>query len=302
MQKVTLFDGGMGQELVKRNSHKKDPLWSSKVLIDNPNSVMELHKEFLDAGASVISLNSYSCTPQRLKRLDLENKFEELQLQSIKAAKEALNSNLKYKDVKIAGCLPPLEGSYKSKIGISKKEALETYKEIVNIQKNDVDFFICETMSSISEALIAYEASSVIGKPILMSFCVSEKDGKRLISEEKLFDACINFQNKKLLGFSINCCQFEVVEHSIEIFKKFSLPYGVFPNGFKTVENLKPGMSVNVLEKRIDVNPSMFVDYGIRWFNSGCSFVGGCCEIGPDLIKSLDNEMKRLKFTRKSII
>ena len=89
MQKVTLFDGGMGQELVKRNSHKKDPLWSSKVLIDNPNSVMELHKEFLDAGASVISLNSYSSTPQTLKRLDIENNFEELQLLSIKPAKEA---------------------------------------------------------------------------------------------------------------------------------------------------------------------------------------------------------------------
>ncbi len=302
MQEVILFDGGMGQELVKRNSSQNDPLWSSKSLIDNLQSVVNLHKEFLEAGASIITLNSYSCTPQRLRRLGQESIFEKLQNNSIRAAKMALKSNSKFKDIKIAGCLPPLEGSYKSKLGITKTEAFETYKEIVKIQKNDVDFFICETMSSIDEAMIAHEAASFSEKPILMSFCVSEKEGDRLVSEEKLFDACSAFNNKKILAYSINCCQFEVVNKSLDIFKNFSLPFGVMPNGFETVKPLKPGMSVEGLEKRIDVKPSMFVEYGVNWFNSGCTFVGGCCEIGPNFIKSLDNEMTRLKLKRKNII
>ena len=297
-----LFDGGMGQELVKRNSSQKDPLWSSKALIDNIESVINLHKEFMDAGASIITLNSYSCTPQRLRKLGLEDMFEKLQKQSAKAAKIALESNSKFKGVKIAGCLPPLEGSYISKLGITKKEAFETYKEIIKLQKNYVDFFICETMSSIEEAIIAHEAATLSEKPILMSFCVSENDGEKLVSEEKLFDACISFENKNVLGFSINCCQFEVVESSLEVFKNFSLPFGVLPNGFKTVKPLKPGMAVDVLEKRIDVKPSMFVEYGINWFNSGSRFVGGCCEIGPNYIKSLNNEIIRLKLKTKSII
>ncbi len=294
-----LFDGGMGQELVKRNSSQKDPLWSSKALIDNFQSVINLHKEFLEAGSSVITLNSYSCTPQRLKRLGLEDMFEKLQKISVKAAKIAIKSNSKFKDVKIAGCLPPLEGSYKPNLVITRNEALESYREIIKMQQNDVDFFICETMSSIEEAIIAHEAASFSGKPILISFCVSENDGGRLISEEKLFDACSTFENKNVLGFSINCCQFEVVENSLEVFKNFLFPFGVLPNGFKTVKPLKPGMSVDVLERRIDVKPSMFVKYGIDWFNSGCRFVGGCCEIGPNFIKSLNNEIIRLKLNKE---
>ena len=46
----------------------------------------------------------------------------------------------------------------------------------------------------------------------------------------------------------------------------------------------------------------MFVEYGINWFNSGCSFIGGCCEIGPDFIKSLNDKMIELKIKKKNII
>ncbi len=302
MQDIMLFDGGMGQELVKRNKSQNDPLWSSKILMDDIQLVINLHKEFLDAGSSVLTLNSYACTPQRLSRFGKEHLFENLQKMSIRAAKKARESSSKHKDIKIAGCLPPLEGSYKSKLDISKNEALATYKEIVKIQKNEVDFFICETMSSIEEALLANEAASISGKPIFMSFCVSENEGSSLMSGEKLFDACHAFDKKNLSAFGINCCQFEVVEQSIEVFNKFSLPFGVLPNGFKTVKALKPGMSVDLLEKRIDVKPLMFVEYAMNWFKAGSRFVGGCCEIGPEFIKLLNDKIICSKLNKKNLI
>lgn len=302
MQDVMLFDGGMGQELVKRNKSQNDPLWSSKVLMEDLQLVINLHKEFLDSGSSVLTLNSYACTPQRLKRFGQESLFEKLQKKSIQAAKIAKESNSRYKDSKIAGCLPPLEGSYKSKLSISKNEAAATYKDIVEIQKNEVDFFICETMSSIEEALIAYETANISGKPIFISFCVTEQKGDVLLSGEKLFDACHALNKKNVTAFAINCCQFEVVEKSLEVFKQFSLPFGVLPNGFKTVKPLKPGMSVDLLEKRIDVKPSMFVEYAMKWIESGCGFVGGCCEIGPEFIKLLSDEIIRKKLNIKNLI
>ena len=215
MKEIILFDGGMGQELVKRNHTQNDQLWSSRVLLDNYELVVDLHKEFLDAGSQVITLNSYASTPQRLKKLNLENLFEKLQKMSVKAAIKARNSNQKFKDIKIAGCLPPLEGSYRSGIKIDKNEALDTFKDIVNIQKKHVDFFICETMSSIEEALIAYEAANSSGKPIYVSFCISENNGSKLISQENLFDACTIFNSKKISALGVNCCQFEAVETAI---------------------------------------------------------------------------------------
>ena len=65
---ITLLDGGMGQELLKRSSQEITPLWSTQVMIDEPEIVRDLHADFIRAGARVISLNSYTMTPERLAR------------------------------------------------------------------------------------------------------------------------------------------------------------------------------------------------------------------------------------------
>ena len=93
MKDIMLLDGGMGQELVKRNLSTKDPLWSARVLLDNFELVKNLHIEFLNSGSTVITTNSYSCTPQRLKRFNLENEFKNLQKLALRAAKEAITEN-----------------------------------------------------------------------------------------------------------------------------------------------------------------------------------------------------------------
>ena len=109
MKQIMLLDGGMGQELVKRNSSTNDPLWSARVLLDNFKLVKDLHIEFINSGSSVITTNSYSCTPQRLKRFNLENEFKHLQRLAITAAKEAIMETGQNNNVKIAGCFSPLK-------------------------------------------------------------------------------------------------------------------------------------------------------------------------------------------------
>ena len=69
--KVVLLDGGMGQELVKRGAVKESPMWGAQVLMDTPELVRQLHVEFIQAGAKVITLNSYSLTPERLSLIHI---------------------------------------------------------------------------------------------------------------------------------------------------------------------------------------------------------------------------------------
>ena len=90
--KITLLDGGMGQELIHRSTNKPDTLWSARVLSDNYDLVVETHKDFIRSGVDAISLNSYAVTPQRLKRSNLEDMFLPLQKKAIKAANEAIIS------------------------------------------------------------------------------------------------------------------------------------------------------------------------------------------------------------------
>ena len=68
-EKLILIDGGMGQELIYRSKIKPDNLWSARVMLDNYNLVVDLHKDFIKAGAEAITLNTYSVTPQKFIKI-----------------------------------------------------------------------------------------------------------------------------------------------------------------------------------------------------------------------------------------
>ena len=65
---TTLLDGGMGQELRKRTRAPATPLWSAQVMRDEPDLVAAVHRDYIAAGADVITANTYVATPQRLAR------------------------------------------------------------------------------------------------------------------------------------------------------------------------------------------------------------------------------------------
>ena len=86
----TILDGGMGQELVKRAQLKITPLWSADVLRDHPGLVVDVHRDFIKAGADVITLSSYAATPTRLAKYNRQDEFKVLQEAAINAAKKKL--------------------------------------------------------------------------------------------------------------------------------------------------------------------------------------------------------------------
>ncbi len=298
MKDIMLLDGGIGQELVKRNLSTEDPLWSARVLLDNFELVKNLHIEFLNSGSTIITTNSYSCTPQRLKRFNLENEFKNLQKLALRAAKEAIIETGSNNNVKIAGCFSPLPGSYFRDKSISKKEMIETYLSIGELQKDDVDFFIIETMSSIDEAVNAVEALSNFNKKILLCFCLLEGDGTKLFSGEDLSKACDQIQIDKISGLCLNCSQFEDISKGLDILKRYDLPYGALPNNFQSVKPLKLGMSVDNIKKRNDILIEDFVNYSNIWLKKGCTILGGCCEITPSYINGLNQFLMKNKYNK----
>ncbi|MEM7499461.1 MAG: homocysteine S-methyltransferase family protein, partial [Pseudomonadota bacterium] len=60
---VTLLDGGMGMELTHRSAAAAaSPLWSAQVMMDEPALVRDVHREFIEAGAEILTLNTYAAT------------------------------------------------------------------------------------------------------------------------------------------------------------------------------------------------------------------------------------------------
>jgi S-methylmethionine-dependent homocysteine/selenocysteine methylase len=60
---LTILDGGMSRELMRLGAPFRQPEWSALALIDTPEFVEQVHREFLAAGADVITTNSYALVP-----------------------------------------------------------------------------------------------------------------------------------------------------------------------------------------------------------------------------------------------
>jgi homocysteine S-methyltransferase len=63
---VTILDGGMGQELVKRSVAIPTPLWATQLMIDSPDMVGEVHDDYFTAGADICTTNTYAVHHDRL--------------------------------------------------------------------------------------------------------------------------------------------------------------------------------------------------------------------------------------------
>ncbi len=288
---VTLLDGGMGQELRRRSRYPASPLWSAQVMLDEPHLVTAAHRDFIAAGADIITLNNYSATPQRLARDGDPALFATLHQAALDAANQARQDS--GRRVLIAGCLPPLVASYHYALVPDDATCLHSYRQLVEAQTG-VDLFICETMSLTREALAATTAGVERQMRVWVAFTVDDSDGTRLRSGEPLVEAARAVTAAGAEKVLVNCSVPEAVTTAMGELADAGIAFGGFANGFKSVGGLKPGGTVETLESRIDLDPDTYANVALHWVAQGADVVGGCCEVGPDHIATL---AKRLSDT-----
>ena len=87
--KTIILDGGIGGELQKLGAKMDKGLWCGRCSIDSPNELLKVHKNYINAGADVITTNTYASTPISMKKYGYKNLIEECNLKSVKIAKDA---------------------------------------------------------------------------------------------------------------------------------------------------------------------------------------------------------------------
>ncbi|MDG2195751.1 MAG: homocysteine S-methyltransferase family protein [SAR324 cluster bacterium] len=288
----TILDGGMGQELVKRAQHKLTPLWSGDVLRDHPDLVVDVHRDFIKAGADVITLSSYAATPTRLAKYNRQEEFKVLQEAAINAARQACNDM--EQSPLIAGTLPPLPGSYRPSERLTSQSSQEEYQQIAEQQYKHVDLFLCETMASIEEACISTAVAMKSGLPVWTSFTVNETNGSFLRSGELIIEAAKAVLAEGASALLINCSPPEATSKALVELAPHSGTFGAYANGFITVEPYQGHATVDVLKSREEINPQTYAEFGKEWLSMGATILGGCCEIGPEHIAEIYNLREKI--------
>lgn len=286
MTAITLLDGSIGQELVKRSGDRATPLWSTQVMMDHPELVREVHDAYFAAGASVATTNTYAVLRDRLARVGLEDTVAELIDVAITAACAARNA---HGGGRVAGALGPLFASYRPDICPPAEKAAALYAEPVRLMAGRVDLLLLETMSSVDQAEGALRAATGQGVSVWLAVTVMDEDGTRLRSGEALGDLAPVVARHAPGAVLINCTRPEAAAAGLDIIAGFGKPFGAYANGFARISDgfLQDAPTVDALEQRGDMTPTAYGDIAMGWLDQGATILGGCCEIGPEHIAEL---------------
>ena len=293
MTSIAFLDGGLGQEINKRSKQETShPLWSVKVMYEEPETVIDAHKDFLLAGAKVIGLNNYTASLTRLSRHGFGEKFQETHRLAIQLINKALaESGLARGAINIAGCLPPLAASYVSSAALDYQQSYDEYCQLIEVQSGAVDLFLVETISNITEAKAAIAALKYYNKQTYIGLTLSDDLSNTLRSGETLEEAVEHFSDDKIDALLLNCSYPEAIDKAMVVLQTSGLRYGGYANGFTSIENLTPGTTVDGLQARIDLGPERYAEHVMSWLDMGATIIGGCCEISPEHIKYLSQQL-----------
>ncbi len=277
---IVLLDGGMGRELWYRGVEVPASIWSAQALIDAPEVIRQVHEDYIDAGADVITTNTYAVVRETFAAIGIEDRYEELLVLACElalAAREARDAT-----VRIAGSLPPLEESYRPDLVRPIEELLPRYREMSSIMAPYVDFFICETMSAIAESWAAAAAAAETGKPVWVSWTLNDYSPDQLKNKETSAAAAKALSGIPIEGMLANCCKPETIAAAMHSLVDTGKPYiGGYANTFLTPPPDWTLEEEGPMGLRDDLDPEPYAEFVAQWLDAGANVVGGCCGTRP---------------------
>ena len=289
---VVILDGGMGAELEKFGASIDKDLWSGRCSIDNPEIVREVHQNFVNSGADVITTNTYASTPISMKEYGYEGYIEDWNNASVKIARQVADSS--DREVAVAGSVSTC-GSWDK---IEPKLLKPGFDQQISILSDaGVDLIILEAMTSSTRTIEAIlECSNKTNLPVWLSIsCALDREQNKLMLgyQESInyskaffyddFEIAINkFTSMHDGPILVAHTDFKITNQAVkEIRKNHKGIIGAYPNnGFFE----KPHW--NTAE---DILPKNYCEEAKLWIESGAQIIGGCCGIGPSHIKSLSD-------------
>jgi S-methylmethionine-dependent homocysteine/selenocysteine methylase len=280
LNRPLILDGAVGSNLQHLNNNSKDSLWTSKFNFNHPDEVTKLHKEYLEAGADIITTNTFRSNPAAFKKASLPFTNEDI----IKAGVESALKARGNKDIIIAGSNPPAEDCYQIKRTIGKIELESNHKfHIGRLWAYGCDIIWNETFSHLDEIVIVCQYCSSNKIPFTINLFFDEE--LNLLSGELLIEIIeiVESYNPAAIGF--NCIKPKLLN---KLFESYS---PAFNWGFY----LNCG-SGNTYDKEIycDIEPENYRQIVKMYIKYNPLFIGSCCGSGPkhtQLIKEMFSEI-----------
>lgn len=273
-KEVLVFDGGFGSQLQARGMKAGEiPEYYN---IDHPDIIIDIHKQYLKAGADFITTNTFGANPLKLEQHQYS--YQEVILKAVENAKKARDSM--NKECYIAFDIGPI-GKLMEPMGtLSFDDVYQSVQQMIELVKDDVDVILLETMTDIYEikaSVLAIKETCDLPIFVTMTF---EANHRSLSGCDPLTMVNV-LEGLKVDALGMNCSlgPKEMSPIILSLLESTSLPVIVQPNA---------GLPVLIDGKTTyQMDAQQFVEQAIPLVEKGIAIIGGCCGTNPDFIRLL---------------
>jgi homocysteine S-methyltransferase len=293
---VVILDGALATELERRGADLHDPLWSAKVLLEQPALIRQVHFDYFAAGADVAITASYQATfagfAQRGLAFDQAADLMRCSVQLAQAAcadywhtvgqaPTSTSGRQKLKPL-VAASIGPYgaylaDGSeYRGDYGLSVAELRDFHRPRLKVLvEAGADLLACETIPCLAEAEALVQVLAEFPQTVAwLSFSCS--DGTHICHGEPLAEgAALADRAEQIVAVGVNCTPPRFVESLLRRAATVTAkPLVAYPNSGERWEAVTncwlPGSGV-----------TEFGEPARHWYAAGARLVGGCCRTTP---------------------
>jgi S-methylmethionine-dependent homocysteine/selenocysteine methylase len=280
--RCVILDGGLGTELPLAAGSKDaldEPLWGTRALIENPDAVLRVHRQYLDAGCDVISTNTWGLAsalaadgPRLWTDRDQPVHWMDVGRRGLRLARQAVQEAGREGESAIAFSLNS---------DVDSEGGAETVRLLARMfadEPQPPDLLLVETLSLLTPSLDrAIEGLLATGLPVWLSFRRCRHGLCGIYGQHWGGRAARRFEELGIDALLINCIPPDHVEGMVSYLRDFTdMPLGVYPNlGYYSDRGWRfaPG-----------VGGDEYAAMALRWREEGAQIIGGCCGVRPEHI------------------
>jgi len=270
---VLVADGAMGTMLQERGLKIGD--CPERMNLDRPDVLTRIAHLYLEAGADIIHTNTFGASPLRLVPYALDDRTERINAAAVQAARAAVGD----KDYLSASCGP--SGTLLKPHGDTDPETVsESFaRQISALAEAGIDMITVETMTDLSEAVLAVKAAKSIAPstPVAatMTFDATPRGFYTImgVSVEQAVEGLAE-AGADIIGSNCGNGIRNMVRIAEEFRKHTSLPLLIQSNA---------GLPL-IQEGRVvyPETPEFMADEAQKLLAAGVNIIGGCCGTTPE--------------------
>jgi methionine synthase I (cobalamin-dependent)/5,10-methylenetetrahydrofolate reductase len=286
---VYLFDGAMGTMLYSKGVFINKCY--DELNLRNPEIVLEVHRQYVRAGAEIIETNTYGANRVKLRGFGIEDELRDINLAAVEVARKAADDN-----VYVAGAMGPLGIRIEPYGPTSLDEARDYFREqAIALRDGGVDLFIIETVSNIAEIEQAIAAvRDVCSLPIVAQMTIGT-DGRTIYGDTpRTIAQRLDAAGADVIGLNCSVGPDVMLDAIEEISSVTARKISCQPNA---------GLPRDVNGRQMYMaSPDYMGKYAKRLIHKGVKFVGGCCGTTPEHIKVMADAVRPLSPRRSFVV